>query len=111
MSQFVKRAVARKQQIKGKKGIEDKEFAKRWPAIHEFVVLDTLDGAARETSTVTLSREGNVFKAALNDRDQEQSLFVSSDTLFAALDALEAALTSDMADWRPWKGGFKPKKK
>lgn len=57
------------------------------------------------TGTLTLMRDGDLFKACLNDRDSECSAFISGKTLTSLLEAVEAALKEGKADWRAWKPG------
>jgi len=67
------------------------------------------DGELRETSTIGLFVDCGVLKLCLNDRDLCRTLYVTSDSLEGALEALEKALRGGTPDWRPWKGK-KPRK-
>ena len=78
----------------------DEEFARSYPAIHEHLTLDWLDGAARQTSSLGISVDSGAFKARLADRDNGLVTFVSGSGFYAVLDALEAALANGTADWR-----------
>jgi hypothetical protein len=51
---------------------------------------------------LTLYLEDGVFKAALNDKEADASVFRTGDALQKVLEALEKALANDTADWRAW---------
>lgn len=81
-------------------------FSADYPHIAEYLTSTMYaDGTFRETSTLVLSFDLPSFKAALNDRDQSRSLFVSGATPDEALARLEVALGQDACEWRGWKGG------
>jgi len=67
------------------------------------------DGSARETSTVSLFVEDGCMRAALNDRDNRRSLYISAEGVEACLKGLEAMLADERAQWRAWKVGGKKK--
>lgn len=80
-------------------------WLERWPSICEqLTACQYDDGEFRETATLVLSYEGGTFKAALNDRDNQRSLFVSGDSPDGVLTRLEVHLCQDAQEWRPWKG-------
>lgn len=58
------------------------------------------DGSKRETSTLMLLVEDGWLKACLNDRAMGCSLWVTADTVEAALDALEGHLERGDGEWR-----------
>jgi len=62
------------------------------------------DGAVRQTSTLTVFIEGELWKVALNDREGSCSLYKSGDSLVHALESLEKALSSPEPEWRAWTG-------
>jgi hypothetical protein len=78
----------------------DVEFASSYPAIHEHLTLDWLDGAARQTSSLGISIDAGQWKARLADRDNGLVAFCSADGFYAVLDALERQLASGTCDWR-----------
>lgn len=67
------------------------------------------DGSSRETSTLSVFVDGGTLKAALNDRQERRSLYVTAHGLRELLDALEVKLEGSDGDWRMWKGGSKRK--
>jgi hypothetical protein len=109
---FVKKALAR--QASSVRGVEasDAALKKRCPAIHEFLTLTEVDKKSRQTSTVSIFQDGGRWKASLADKDNDCSLYVTSDTVDGLWDALEEALKDENADWRSWKkaGAAKGKK-
>jgi len=66
------------------------------------------DGTARELSTVTLFYDGGA-KAALNDRDNKRSLYVTGCDWGECLQALGEAITNGDGEWRSWNVGRKKK--
>lgn len=79
----------------------DVEMEKKYPAVWEYLVADAYpDGQVRQRATVMVIAEGDVVKLCLNDRDNNQSLWVTGATLSAAFKALEAAVGSAQAPWR-----------
>lgn len=89
-------------------------FAEGLPALMEYLTAASYpDGAPRETSTVMLFCDGGVFKACLNDREAQRSLWASGPSFLDALEALEAMLSTGTGEWRQnaqWKGKGKGKK-
>lgn len=82
------------------------EWAKKHPALWEFLTCEEYpDGSPRERSMLCLFVENGVFKGALQDRDQQQSLWASGDALESVLEALEAKVASgDDCEWRAMGG-------
>lgn len=92
----------------------DAEFTSRCPALAEYLSARSYpDGTQRQTSSLTVFVEDGCFKAVLNDRDQEQALFVSERRFSDLFEALEILLQSDDVPWRKnrSKGQFKSKGK
>lgn len=84
----------------------DEAMAKRWPTIVEFLTVHTYDdGSPRERSALSLFIEDGTVKAAMNDKDLQQSLYVAAESLEAVLDGLERHLATGKGDWRAWKRG------
>lgn len=104
MSDALRRAQeARKQaQNRDTQGSFDPTFQSDYPVLWQFLTVKTLDGQPRETSTLTLTVENGTWKAALNDRQNQQSLWVSSSNQAELLSTLELALQDDIQDWRAW---------
>lgn len=91
-----------------KESIPDPMMAKEYPSLSEHLTDETYDdGQSRERSTLTIFVEDGRIKAALNDRDNKQSMYASSDSLRGVLKLLENALANDKAEFRPWKRGKK----
>lgn len=71
------------------------------PAIWEYLTCEQWeDGTPRQTATVTVFWEDSRVKLCLNDRFAGRSLWVSGESLIAALDALEGQLEAGTGDWR-----------
>lgn len=89
----------------------DSADCKRFPGLSEFLGSTIYpDGTDREQGTVSLFVSDGKWKACANDRDQQESLYVSADGLVKVLEALEKALHKEDADWRAWKKAL-PKKR
>lgn len=67
------------------------------------------DGSKRELASVAVFVERGWVKVALNDKDQRRSLYITSESLSGALEALEMAIQDDKGDWRPWNHNTKKK--
>lgn len=95
---------------------EAKETADPWmeeqcQAVMEYMTArEWPDGEERETSTLLLFVEDGVFKACLNDRENERGLWATSETLRGSIEALEARLRGGKADWRAWSGSSRNKR-
>lgn len=86
----------------------DADLAAAFPTLHEFLTLPTLsDGTPRQTSTLLLFTDGGLWKAVLNERDAELSLWATAESLQGLYAELEARLTAPVVDWRskPRLGG------
>lgn len=76
----------------------------RFELIWEFLVSVRYgDGAPRQLPTLMFFVHDGRFTAALNDRDNGRTAFVSGDTLESVLEALERGLSEDTLGWRPNK--------
>jgi hypothetical protein len=85
---------------------DDPKFAGSYPATWDWLTQRVYDdGKPRETLTVLVFCEGTQFKACLNDRDGQQSCFVSGSSFAALWRAIEAVFEGGKGDWRPWKQG------
>lgn len=100
VASFVKRLVPLADgDLHGERAVDD-DMARDYPALYEYLTLDWLEGAARETATLGVSVDAGQFKARLADRDAGLVTFVSSDTFLGVLEALEGRLAAGTADWR-----------
>lgn len=97
---FVKRVVRMEDGgVRGERAV-DLDMEQQYPALHEYLTLDWMDGEARETATLGISVDAGQFKARLADRDAGLVTFVSADGFLAVLEALERQLAAGTADWR-----------
>lgn len=80
------------------------EFPTLWEHLS---CLQYPDGSKRETSCLVIVAEGGTWKGCLSDKDNERSLWRTSDSLLGLLIALEQAATLD--DPREWRGGQRKK--
>lgn len=85
--------------------VEDPQV-KKYPFIVDFLSATVWeDGGERTPGTLTFFIEDGVWKACLNDRDGEASLYVTGATMMDCLASLEKrAGGGPGGDWRPWKG-------
>lgn len=85
----------------GDRAAVDTDFEKRCPYLLELLTATPkVNGRSRQTSTMTIVAEDGMWKAGLRDRQELVSLWVSGESLQAALDALETALHADVVQWR-----------
>lgn len=106
---FLKKVAAKdRAKMKSPSG-EGKAWADKYPALWEYLTRTEYEGgAARTTATLNLSLSEGLIKAALNDRDNERTLWVSGPSIPEVLAALEELLASDKGEWRvnkPWTPG------
>jgi hypothetical protein len=74
------------------------------PLLAEFMFSPVYDDdSKRELPTLMLFLHDGRLTAALNDRDQARTAFVSGDSLASVLVALEAGIAADALGWRPNK--------
>lgn len=82
------------------------------PALWEFLCAAVWDdGTERETGTLLIFVDDGVFKACLNDRDQQGVGFVTCKSLSAALQAADKALREGKVDWRAARAKGGPRRK
>lgn len=88
---------------------EDAALAKKHPHLHEYMTSTRYeDGAARQTSSVLIFVQDGLWKAMLKDRDANETLWATGDTMAAAVASLDAMLGSGKGEWRaerPREGG------
>lgn len=83
---------------------EDTSFKSQFPAVYEYLTSTVYpDGSVRRTSSISVFVEDGLWKAALNDRDQDLVLFVAESSFQALLEALELLLQEDQVPWRKSK--------
>jgi len=83
----------------------DDDLRESFPVLCSYLCENVYDdGSPRKVATLTLFVEDSVLKGALNDRDQDRSLYASGSTLQSVLEALEGALKSGVPAWRKWGG-------
>jgi len=81
----------------------DATFAKKYPALAEFLALEQWDQETpRQRGTLTLFFEDGAFKASVNDRDSESVAFVTKGSFQALLESVEKGLAQSTLDWRGW---------
>lgn len=92
----------------GGPGVSD---AKTWPTLVEYLTVTSYpDGQPRVPSALVIVADSNGWKGCLSDKDNQRSMWKSSDTLEGLLLALEeGAASEDPSAWRQsaeakWKG-------
>lgn len=84
--------------VEAPKGLEKLE------ALLEFLTLTCYDdGSAREPGTISIFYGDGVWKASINDRDQERTAYVTATHPRELAGILEGGLREDRLDWRAWK--------
>jgi hypothetical protein len=82
----------------------DVEFRTQYPHVTEYLENTTYDdGSPRQPSALSLFVEDGNCKVALNDKDCQQSLYVTAQTFTECLCLLEECLATNRVVWRPWK--------
>lgn len=101
----MKRPDAAKPEAGAKGLLKDEHSMKHYPTLVQFLSDDTWDdGGSRTPGSLTFFIEDGIWKACLNDRDAQASLYVTGDNATACMKSLEARLTgATTADWRTWK--------
>lgn len=101
VSELIRKALAKRPSDGASAGASDAALRHRAPVLHDFLTVTSLgDGEVRQTSTLLVFVEGDLWKACLNDRSSELTLWASADSLEAVLDALEERLCSPSPEWR-----------
>ena len=79
----------------------DPDFADRYPALHEYLTRTVDDdGEPRQTASLTIFAEDELFKCCLNDRECKEVAFYSDNSFLALMDGLEHSLQEGKLDWR-----------
>lgn len=80
----------------------DADLVSSCPALHEFLTLSFLpDGKVRQTATLSVFVEGSLWKAVLNERQNNLVLWATAESLQGLWAELELRLTAEVVDWRP----------
>lgn len=83
----------------------DKQSQAVYPTVCEYLTTTQYgDGSPRQTSTIVLCADDGAWKAAINDRDNRRSLWVTAPSLDEAVSLLEEALNVPQPPWRSWGG-------
>lgn len=111
MARFVRQQVAANVARQRQLSALGQQWADSHPAIWEYLTLDTTDdGKERVTSMLCVFVEQGCVKVALQDRHEGLSLWVSSQSIPEALEALETRLQSGDGEWRQSRGSQGAKK-
>jgi hypothetical protein len=104
VAKWVRKAVHRVGAAKEAASVAAVAWQGEHPALHEYLTLEEGDGGEdRQTSMLCIFFEGGLFKIALQDRQEGQSLWVTAQSLPEALTALEQRLQGGDGDWRPMR--------
>lgn len=100
VSKFIQKALAKAGEA-ANASYRDDDLKRDCPAVMEFLTdTDDGQGGRRKTATLSVFAADGQFKVFLNDRQTMNCLCVASESLWGALQALEAALQSDQPGWR-----------
>lgn len=85
----------------GRRPISDTLFEQHFPALYEYVTaFQWPDKTPRQTATVTLMLDGDMFKIFVNDRENSRSACMTSDQVMACIELMEEVLAEGKAPWR-----------
>lgn len=85
----------------GSPAAQDPSLAVDHPLLLEHLTATAWEGGKlRKTSSLTVFADRGLWKCFLNERNSDQSLCVTGESILALLDVLEAALEQPDADWR-----------
>jgi len=100
-----------KASVKGAPAAHDKALSERCPMLHALLTETSLGGGkTRRVATLSIFAGDGVWKGSLNERDQNLTLWASSDSLEALPGALEAQLALEVITWRARSFGPKERK-
>jgi len=81
--------------------IVDPVFRKDYPSVHELMATSILPGGeVRQPCSLLMFSGDGMWKACLNERDLDVSLWASGKGFYAALDCLEERLNAEVVEWR-----------
>lgn len=84
----------------------DPEAFARWPRLMEHLTCDEWeDKTSRDRSTLIVFVEGYRWKVCLSAKSEGEVAFMTGDSLYGALDAIELGLVNDSLDWRVSREG------
>jgi hypothetical protein len=99
--QFLKREMSPGKAASSGEDFADAGFAKRLPALTEFLCVGQWDdGAPRDLGTLLLFVGDGRWKCMLRDKDGGRVCFTSAATLEALLTQIERGLVGGGLDWR-----------
>lgn len=79
----------------------DESFEKQWPAIFEYLTkLRVKKDVERRTSTMLIFCEDGLWKACVNDRENDETAFWSAPSYEELLTAVESDLAVGQGEWR-----------
>lgn len=107
MGKKIGRAVGRPQveSVQMDTGPRGRSFEEQYPRLQAFLERERGAGIGPKTGCLTLFYEDGKYKICLNDRPNNQSLFVASETLSEAFRIGDRQLGTGRAKWH--KRGYK----
>lgn len=82
-------------------GFPDQGFEESYPTLYSYLCDASYEsGEPRKTATITMFCDAGYLKACVNDRDNDRSAFVTSETMEGLLDSLEACLSDAKTVWK-----------
>ncbi len=84
-----------------------------WPVLWEYLTATAYpDGTARETASLIIVADAGGWRGCLSDKDNQRTMWKTSNTLEGLLLLLEeGAASDDPGAWRAAGGGFKNRRK
>jgi len=84
---------------------DDTEFSRSYPTLAAYLTETKYqDGTPRVTATILIFCENGVLRLCVNDRDNNRSVFFTSETVEGGLLAAENAIATNTAEWRIKQG-------
>lgn len=101
VGEFIRKAKARVQARAESSSVHDPEWQSKWPALFDYMCSNAWDAkTARKTTTLWLFTEFGLVKACVNDRDTNETAFMTHTTLFGLFQSIEDGLADDTLSWR-----------
>lgn len=83
----------------------DADFKARYPCLADHLTSSQYDDRSpRQTSTILVFCDNGVLRICVNDRDNNRSVFFTSETVEGAFLAAENAISTNTADWKTRTG-------
>lgn len=102
----MRRPVAQAAEASPAAAFPDDDWVTLFPLVVEYLTDDSYeDGSRRAQSTMSLKFQDGMILASINDHDLSRGLYRTGLTVLDAVGAIQSALASGKADWRPWKRG------